>query len=223
VAEPSTKPPVDPRRATAERNAAAILDAAERLLADRTALSMVAIAGEAGVSRPTLYAHYKSIAAIVEAAVERSVVASLAAFEHARPHEGPADRALLRMAEVSLRQLGRYDALARGAAEHLAPGAVHRSHDAMLAPLLALVERGRDEGLFRTDVPAEWLLTMYVALVHGADEHAASRGTDRTHALRLLKMSLTDLFHAGRPSALVCSAASGGDSEARGAHGEVGR
>jgi TetR/AcrR family transcriptional regulator, mexCD-oprJ operon repressor len=151
--EPMTEPALDHRRAAAQRNAAAILDAAERLLADRTPLSMVAIAGAARVSRPTLYAHYRSIAEIVEAAVERSVVASLAAFADARPDAGPADEALLRMAEVSLRQLARYDALARGAAEHLPPGAVHRSHHAMLTPLRSLIERGRDQGVFRTDVP----------------------------------------------------------------------
>jgi TetR/AcrR family transcriptional regulator, mexCD-oprJ operon repressor len=214
VAEPSTKPAVDPRRATAERNAAAILDAAERLLADRTPLSMVAIAGEAGVSRPTLYAHYKSIAEIVEAAVKRSVVASLAAFEHARPDDGPADQALLRMAEVSLRQLGRYDALARGAAEHLPPGAVHRSHNAMLAPLRALIERGRDEGVFRTDVPTEWLLSMYFALVHGADEHAAGHDVDRDQALQLLNGTLIDLFTGGRRRRAAQSAGRGGGPSA---------
>jgi TetR/AcrR family transcriptional regulator, mexCD-oprJ operon repressor len=196
VTEPMTEPAVDHRRATAQRNAAAILDATERLLADRTPLSVVAIAAEAGVSRPTLYAHYKSIPEIVEAAVERSVVASLAAFEQARPDEGPPYDALLRMAEVSLQQLARYDALARGAGEHLAPGAAHRSHEAMLAPLRALITRGREAGVFRTDVPAEWLLTMYFALVHGADEHAASHATDRADVLDLLKVSLVDVFAA---------------------------
>jgi AcrR family transcriptional regulator len=162
-----TEPALDHRRATAQRNAASILDAAERLLARRTPLSMVAIAAEAGVSRPTLYAHYRSIAEIVEAAVERSVVGSLAAFQEARPEDGPADQALLRMAEASWRQLERYEALARGAAEHLPAGAAHRSHGAMLAPLQALIDRGRREGAFRTDLPADWLVSLYFALVRG--------------------------------------------------------
>jgi TetR/AcrR family transcriptional repressor of mexCD-oprJ operon len=192
------EPAVDHRRATAQRNAAAILDATERLLAERTPLSVVAIAAGAGISRPTLYAHYKSIAEIVEAAVERSVVASLAAFEQARPQDGPADEALLRMAEVSLQQLGRYEALARGAGEHLPSGAVHRSHEAMFAPLRALIERGRRAGVFRADVPVEWLLTLYFALVHGADEHAASHGVDRAQVLEMLNRSLMDVVGARR-------------------------
>jgi len=189
---------VDHRRATAQRNAAAILDATERLLARRTPLSVVAIAAEAGVSRPTLYAHYKSIAEIIEAAVERSVVASLTAFEHAQPEKGPADQALLRMAEASWHQLGRFEALARGAAEHLTPGALHRTHEAMLAPLHALIERGRREGSFRTDLPTDWLITLYFGLVHGAQEHAAGHDVDRTRTLELLQTSLTDLFTAAR-------------------------
>ena len=193
-----TEAAVDHRRATAQRNAASIVDAAERLLARRTPLSIVAIAAEAGVSRPTLYAHYRSIPEIVEAAVERSVVASLAAFEEARPEDGPAHEALLRMAEASWQQLGRYEALARGAAEHLPAGAVHRSHQAMLAPLQALVDRGRREGAFRTDLPADWLVSLYFALLHGAQEHAAGHDTDRAQALELLRTSLADLFTAGR-------------------------
>ena len=58
---------IDHRRATAERNAAAILDATERLLAQHAPLSMAAIATEAGVSRPTLYAHHKTLGDVVEA------------------------------------------------------------------------------------------------------------------------------------------------------------
>jgi hypothetical protein len=64
----------------------------------------------------------------------------------------------------------------------------------MLAPLQALIERGRREGSVRTDVPADWLVTLYVALVHAAQEHAAGRGADRTRTLALLQVSLTDLL-----------------------------
>ena len=194
----TTRPTVDHRRAVAERNGAAILDATERLLGHGTPLSMVAIAAEAGVSRPTLYAHHRTIAEIVEAAVERSVVASLAAFEEAEPERGPADAALARMVAASWSRLAHFQPLARGAAEHLTPGALHRTHEAMMAPLHALIARGRDDGTFRTDVPADWLLTMYFALVHGADEHATTHGLDRTAALELLQRTVADLFRADR-------------------------
>ena len=102
----------DHRRAVADRNRAAILDATERLLAQRTPLSMAAVASAAGVSRPTLYAHFKALADVLEAAVARSVAASMGAMEAARPGDGPADAALERLVEASWTHLAAYDALA---------------------------------------------------------------------------------------------------------------
>ena len=193
-------PKVDHRRAIAERNAAGILDAVERLLQRGASLNMAAIATEAGVSRPTLYAHYKTIADVVEAAVERVVQRSTAAFRAARPEDGPADAALERMFEASLGQLARFEGLARVAGEYLSAGALHRSHHALMAPLHALIARGRRDGSFRTDLPAEWLQTMYIQLVHGADEHAATYGLPRDEALELLKTSARDLFAPRAPA-----------------------
>jgi AcrR family transcriptional regulator len=187
---------VDHRRAIAERNAAGILDAVERLLRRGAALNMAAIATEAGVSRPTLYAHYKTIGDVVEAAVHRTVVRSTAAFEAARPDEGPADEALERMFEASMGQLANFQGLARVAGEYMSTGALHRSHHALLAPLHHLIDRGRRDGTFRTDLPAEWLQTMYVQLVHGADEYAATHSVPRDEALELLKTSARDLVAA---------------------------
>jgi TetR/AcrR family transcriptional repressor of mexCD-oprJ operon len=196
MAQQTTQAPVDHRRATAQRNAAAILDATERLMAARTALSMVAIAAEAGVSRPTLYAHYKTIGEIVEAAVERSVALSVAAFAAAEPERGPADEALARMVAASWRQLGTFDALARGAAEHLSPGAVHRTHELLMRPLGELVERGRREGAFRTDLPAEWLVSMFFTLMHGAYEYVTVTGMEPDEALGLMTTTIRDLYAA---------------------------
>jgi AcrR family transcriptional regulator len=190
---------VDHRRAIAERNAAGILDAIERLGARGAPVNMAAIAAEAGVSRPTLYAHYKTIGDVVEAAAERTVLASMAAFEAARPQEGPADEALERMLEASWGQLGKFQGLVRVALEHLQAGAVHRSHHAMMAPLQQLIERGQRDGTFRDDLPVEWLQTMYLQLVHGAEDHAATHGVPRAEALELLRTTARDVFVA-RPA-----------------------
>jgi len=132
----------------------------------------------------------------------RSVAKSAAAFEAARPQEGPADEALERMFEASWGRLASFQGLARVAAEYMSAGALHRTHHAMRAPRHALIDRGRRDGVFRTDLPAEWLQTMYFQLVHGADEHAATHGLPRDEALELVKASARDLFgprwHDGR-------------------------
>jgi TetR/AcrR family transcriptional regulator, mexCD-oprJ operon repressor len=193
-----TQPTLDHRRATAERNAAGIIDAAARLLAQGTSLTMRAIATEAGVSRPTLYAHYATIGEVVEASVARAVAGSLAAFKAARLDEDPADAALERALATSWEHIARYDALARGAAEHLTSAALRRSHQALVKPVRRLVERGRDEGVIRHDLPVDWLVTLYFSLVHSADEHARRRRMKRADALAMLTTTAHDVFGARR-------------------------
>jgi TetR/AcrR family transcriptional regulator, mexCD-oprJ operon repressor len=185
---------VDHRRATAERNAAAILDATERLASARTPLNMVAIAAEAGVSRPTLYAHFRTLGDVVEAVVARAVDGSLAAVEAAEPGVGPADAAMDRMLATAWGQLAALDALARAVAEHLPADHVHRTHAPLMTHMLELVRRGQREGAFRSDLPADWLVTMFYALVHGADDHARTHRLTRSKALALLTTSIHDLF-----------------------------
>ena len=101
---------------------------------------MAALAQAAGVSRPTLYAHFKTLSEVMEAAVEQAVVNSMSALEAADPEEGPADEALGRMIEASWQHLAKLDGLARGAAEHLPMEKLHRAH----GPLMALTSDVRD-------------------------------------------------------------------------------
>ena len=60
--------PADHRRATAERNAAS---------------TIAAVATRAGLSRVTVYAHFNTREAILEAVVERAVARATVAFDEA--------------------------------------------------------------------------------------------------------------------------------------------
>lgn len=82
---------------------------------------MAAAASEAGASRPTLYAHYKTLAELLEACVARAVNATLDAVEAAELGSGPANEALERLIAASWRRLGGLDTLVRAAAEHFPP------------------------------------------------------------------------------------------------------
>jgi AcrR family transcriptional regulator len=193
---------VDHRRAVADRNRRGILDATERLLAKRAPLSMAAVAAEAGVSRPTLYAHFKTLPDVLEAAVKRSVDDSMAAIEAAEPDSGPADEALDRMLEASWSQLAAYDALSRGAGEYLSSEHVNRSHAPLMARTAGVIERGQGEGSFRADLPLPWLVNVYYSLIHAADEYARAQRVKRGDVLAMLKGTIRDLFAAprsGRP------------------------
>jgi AcrR family transcriptional regulator len=192
----SQPPAVDHRRAVAQRNAAAILDATERLLARGATLSMAGVAAEAGVSRPTLYAHHPSLASLVEAAAQRAIQAALASVEATDPAAGPADAALLRMLAASWGHLARQEALARAAAEHLPAGRLNAVHAPLMAHLHELVVRGQADGVFRDDLPADWLVRSFYALVHAADEQARVPRARRAAVGELLETTIRDLFAA---------------------------
>ena len=186
----------DHRRATAKRNVEAILDAAERLLAKRTPLSMVALAAEAGVSRPTLYAHFAGLPEVVEAAVERAVAASVAAVRAADPQAGSADEAMDRLLAACWTHLAHQDALVRAAGDYVGADRRHRAHAPLLEMVRDLIDRGRRQGVFRSDLSIDWLATAFYALLHGADEHARSGRITRADALDLLTTTVRDVFAA---------------------------
>ena len=188
----------DRQRAIADRNMAAILDAAEALFQDRAQVSISAVAKLAGVSRVTVYAHFPTWEALLEAAVERAVRTTMNALHAVGPDDGPADQALDRMLAAAWRHLASYGAMAQAVAEHLSPEAVARTHHAAQPMLGGLLERGRADGSFRTDLPAEWLVTACLALIHaGMSEVRAGRIADRD-APAILTASIRGLFGAAQ-------------------------
>jgi TetR/AcrR family transcriptional regulator, mexCD-oprJ operon repressor len=184
----------DHQRAIAERNVDAILDAAEELLARHAQTTMSAVAKQAGVSRVTLYAHFATWEAVLEAAVARAVDRTMAALRAAEPDEGPADEAIDRIVAAAWQHLARFGAMSQAVAEQMSPEAVARTHRAAHQTLGALVERGQREGCFRTDMPASWLVTACIALIHTcADEVRAGRIKNRD-AVGILRASIRGLF-----------------------------
>jgi AcrR family transcriptional regulator len=186
----------DPRRATAERNLEAILDATERLLGRGQQPSISAVAGEAGVSRPTVYAHFADRRALLAALVERTVRETMAAIESADVDTGSASEALPRLIEASWQQLASHDQIAHAAASELSADAMRAAHESARAVIGRLIERGRHDGSFRTDVPAHWLVTASLALVHAAAEEVRIGDLDADAALATLSLTVADLFAA---------------------------
>jgi TetR/AcrR family transcriptional regulator, mexCD-oprJ operon repressor len=187
----------DQRQAIAERNVGAILDGAERLLERREQPSISSVAAEAGVSRPTVYAHFRDGERLIEALVERAVRRSMAALESAEPERGPPLDALRRVLATSWEELGRNEEIARAAAAELSADAMRRAHGAARGVLLQLVERGRQEGALRTDLPSGWLVTSCLALIHAAAEEVRATELEPKAAFDVLSVTVMDLL-AGR-------------------------
>lgn len=156
------------RRADAERSVARILDAAVDALAADGDVSMGEIARRAGVVRATVYVHFPTREALLDAVTERAFGEVAAVIEAAEPDRGDPGDALRRVVAAAWRTLGRYHALVAITTSTHTPEEVHERHGPLVGRLLPLVERGRAAGAFRADVPAQWHLAMIVALIHAA-------------------------------------------------------
>jgi TetR/AcrR family transcriptional regulator, mexCD-oprJ operon repressor len=181
----------------ADRNAEAILDAAEELLRADGHASISAVAALAGVSRVTVYAHFPTWQALLEAAVQRAVGRVMAALESAHLNQGPPTQALGRMLAAAWQHLAHYQAMAQAVSELLSPEAVARTHQAAHESIGALLERGMADGSFRTDLPAAWLATACIALIHACADSVRAGTIGRGDAERILRTSVHDLFTSG--------------------------
>ena len=186
--------PQHPRGAIAERNVQAILDAAERLLQHGEQPSISAVASEAGVSRPTVYAHFPDRGLLLQALVERTVQHAMSAIEAAEPDRGPAAEALPRLIASSWQQLAGHDEMARAAARELSADAMRQSHASARDTIRKLIQRGRKDGSFRTDVPVGWLVTASLALMHAAAEAVRSGELSAQTAPKALSLTIADLM-----------------------------
>ena len=186
--------PASYHRQIADRNAQAILDAAEELLRLEGHISISAVAALAGVSRVTVYAHFPTWEALLEAAVQRAVTRVMTALESAQLDQGPPLEALDRMLAASWQHLARYQAMAQAVSELLSPEAVTRTHQAAHQALGALLDRGLADGSFRTDVPAAWLATACIALIHACAQEVRAGRIGERDAVRILTATVRDLF-----------------------------
>jgi AcrR family transcriptional regulator len=185
------------QQATAARNIAAILDAAEGLLESRGRTSIAAVAASAGVSRVTVYAHFPTWEAILEAVVERAVGRTAAALEVAQPEAGPPPEALARMLAVGWQELGRNASMAQAATEQLSPATITRTHQAALGKLAELTQRGQADGSFRTDLPVGWLVAAALAIIHACGDEVRAGRLDPAAAPQILTTTIRDLFTSG--------------------------
>ena len=175
--EPSG-PPARPRRrrADAEQNVTAILTAATSVLSARPDASIDDVARAAGVSRQTIYAHFPSREALLDAVVGRATAEVTAAFEAAGLQDAPPAEALVRLLDAGWSVSARYPFL-----WHLPAVTADQDrdrHGPVVERLLEIIKRGQDSGDFDRSLQADWLLAAALALGRAAeDEVKAGRMT----------------------------------------------
>ncbi len=184
----------DHRRATAERNVEAILDAAESLLERGAAASTTAVAAEAGVSRVTVYSHFPTRDALLEAIAERAVTRFRAALEPVDLSGEPPTAALDRLIAMAWVEQDRYEGIAHVVAAGLSSSALIRAHESLHEPISALIRRGQADGSFRDDLPSEWLLTSYFSLMHACGDEVRAGKIEPADAVPVLQATIRGLF-----------------------------
>jgi TetR/AcrR family transcriptional regulator, mexCD-oprJ operon repressor len=165
------------KRADAQRSIEAILDAAVRCLSRNPDASVSEIAKAAGVGRVTVYGHFPNRADLVDAALRRAVEEGHAGLD-AVDLEGDPREALARLIDSSWQLVSQSRLLLIAAQDVLPPGRIRELHAGPVERIERLVERGRDEGVFRVDLPTSWLVGVMHSVMHGAaDEINAGRLT----------------------------------------------
>ncbi|MFE3449866.1 TetR/AcrR family transcriptional regulator [Nonomuraea sp. NPDC059194] len=185
-----------PRRADAERNIAAILATATRLLVADPGVSVAEIAKAAGVGRVTLYGHFPSRESLVDAVLREAVDRAELALSGLDLDGVPAVQAMDRLIGSSWEILDRHSRLFVAADRALPAERIRERHDRPLARVEQLIARGMDEGAFRTDLPLSWLVSTFFGLLHNAAGEIEAGRLPREQAAEVLTRTLRSVLAA---------------------------
>ena len=156
------------RRADAERSIASIIDGALAALASDPDASMAEIARRAGVVRATIYMHFPTREALLDAVMEHATGLVAQAIREAEPDRGEPKEAFERVLLATWQQLGQFQSVLQININRLSTKELHRRHLPITTQFIPLLERGQAMGIFRRDVSAVWLIAVVRAIVHTA-------------------------------------------------------
>jgi TetR/AcrR family transcriptional regulator, mexCD-oprJ operon repressor len=187
-----------PRRSDAERNVAAILEAAASLFRTGADASMTEIAKAAGLGRVTVYGHFESREHLVEALLARATSETERIVVAGELDRGPAPEALARLLRTSWRTLDQHRGLHAVATRSVPPERLRQHHVGVLQHLDRLIERGQEAGDFRSDLPRDWLVSVVYAVMHNAADEVDAGRLAADDAADVLVATLTSALAAPR-------------------------
>ncbi|MCW3841028.1 TetR/AcrR family transcriptional regulator [Micromonospora yasonensis] len=177
------------KRADAQRNIAAILDAALECLVRNPDANIAEIARRAGVGRVTLYGHFSSREDLIDQLFARTLDRADRALE-AVDLTGDPRAALSRLVASSWQIVDQFRHLLDAAQRSLPPARIRAAHEGPMRRIAGLIERGRAEGVFRTDLPATWMVALVHTVVHAAADEIAEGRLAEPDAARVIDATL---------------------------------
>lgn len=188
-------------RADGRRNAERILDTAAELIASDPGISLEQVAEHAAVSRTTLYNHFASRDALLDALTDRSVAEITVAIEAARPGEGAATDAMQRVLLAAWEVVGRYRGLVLINPQRLARPVLRARLAPAVVPIHALIDRGQQSGEFDPELPTDWLIGVVIDLIHTASRQVTAGSMRPGEAERALVRSAHAILTSHRQPA----------------------
>jgi AcrR family transcriptional regulator len=141
-----------------KRTSAAILAAAAHVLAEDADAALDDVAAAAGVGRATLYRHFASREALLEALLGAAVAEMGDRLAAAGLDRVPVAEAIARIVRAALVVGDRYAVLMNGKPEQRA----HPEADSLIRrPIREVFERGAAEGSLRSDISLEALVALF--------------------------------------------------------------
>lgn len=156
--------------ASRDRTAAAIIDNAAALLADRgDAVSMEEIASAAGVGRATLYRYFANREELLTAMAAASARELAAKIADADLNSVSFDEAIARLSRGIIAIGSKYVALGT-------EGARHTSEAEVIEPIRALFGRGIKDGSLQKGLSPDLLMHLFSGLIRGGIEATRDQG-----------------------------------------------
>ena len=191
----SAEAPEIKRRADAERNLARIIESATALLAVNPGASMAEIAEASGLVRATLYRHFPTRDDLIRAMYAAALDDALKAILSVDPEQGKATDAIARMVDALLVVGDRYRILSE---ERRGYPELREKEESVGAPMIALVERGRQAGELRDDLPLRWVVAALGSLVNEALRAVGREDIDRAEAGSLVTRTFLESMRPRR-------------------------
>jgi AcrR family transcriptional regulator len=180
------------QRSDARQSVAAVLDAAIQVLARRPDASMDEIARAAGVSRQTVYSHFPSRDALIDAVIGQASAEFTSLLDGLDPDQAPPAQALTRLLDAGWQVAARYPFLWLQPA--VDPGKDADRHAPVLDRMLDIVRRGQASGDFDASVPAHWLLSACLALGRATEDEVKAGRMTIEQATRAMHQSVLRLL-----------------------------
>lgn len=163
-----------PRAGLRERVAAAIVEAAAAVLAERGDASMSDVASAAGVARGTVYRYFQGREALLEALGRVAVEEAGQGLAAARLDEVAIDEAFSRAVRALVLVGDYFVVLARERASVDSDEFERR----ISGVLRALLDRGQELGEIRSDVPVSWLVETLIGVIVSVLGAGSSAGVE---------------------------------------------